>query len=740
MRHAVLIAVLLLTGCPPTARDVCEPTIVAPERVSTPSGSTTELTVRFFNPTSKALTVTQLELSPAAPFSFRSEPKDFTVERGSCEKPGEVGLVLRFSPTSVGLQQAQLSLQLDGAPTTVSLSGIGTGPLLSAASVVNFGYLGLAPSTERELSVRNLGTLGTNLEVSVASVTATSSNTTTQELCVGRLEQGACVSTRRVSVTNEASFPLVVIPESAGGKTWNVEVRSGSQTFVVRVIANVVDTRGCELAVTPRRIQFEPVLAPATQVRSMVLRNVGTDPCVIRRATTSDPQFRVVNWPTTAELLPVAGSRVVEAQVSLTSPRAATGTLTFELATPTDERREFSVPLDANSPAGCLVVTPFSLDFGLLRAGCSPRASTVMLYNVCEQALLVSNVRVDPPFALLAAPSLPLSLRQGQPAAFTVGVMPVSTIGPVSSTARVTLQDGVDTLLSLSARVEPKPLQTDTFGFDARVLTDFVLVLDDSPSFARQHTHVRSELNRLSTWIQLQKSSINARVAVTTTDVTSNGPRGRFRATDAGVRWATGDEASFSATFDQLTQLTTTGAEHQSCLEAAARAVTEPLVSDPQANAGFQRPGGVTGVVCITDDLEYSTTPEVWRARLQALDAGQRFSYSVVGPFESTCPVDALDDGGTHEANVTPFWGITTDICRPWGLYPIGASGGQRTTFFLTSTPVLSSLQVVFDGARLPAQSGAWRYDAAINAVIMDPNLLGLDPRSLVITYESVCP
>ncbi len=745
VRHAVLIAVLLLTGCPPTG-GVCEPTILAPERVSAPSGSTTELTVRFFNPTAKPLSISQLELSPAAPFSFRSEPKDFTVERGSCERPGEVGLVLRFSPTSVGLQHAQLSLQLDGAPTTVSLSGTGSGPLLSAASVVNFGYLGLAPSTERELSVRNLGTMGTSLEVSVVSVTATSSNTTAQELCVGRLQLGRCVPTSSVPVSTEASLPLVVLPESAGGKTWNVELKSGAQSFVVRVIANVIDTRRCQLTATPARLEFGVVLAPAADTQSTMLRNVGLDPCVILSATTSDPQFRVLNWPTTAQLVPVRGGLEVKAEASLTSQRSVSGTLTFELAgTNPDLHESFGVPLEASAPASCLLVLPTTLDVGAVQRGCSIPSRGLTFVNTCRRPLLISKLSVDPPFTLIAGiPASGITLSQGQAIASSIGLAPVSTIGPVSSSLRIQLEEGVETVVPLLARIEAPPLQTDTFGFDARFLLDMVLVLDDSPSFAKQHANTRLELNRLSTWASAYSASGNIRVAVTTTDVTSNGPQGRFRSTDAGVRWASADDSSFRSTFDELTQLTTTGAENQSCIEAAARAVTAPLANDPQANAGFRRAGGVLSVVCITDDLEYSTTPDVWRAELQGLDAGQRFTYSVVGPFDSTCPVDALDDAGTHAANVTPFWGITADICGPWNLFQFNSPPqAQRTTFFLTGTPIVSSLSVTLDGRALPAQANGqvnWRYDAAANGLRLEPGLLGRDPRSLIITYEPVCP
>ncbi|MCU0700357.1 MAG: hypothetical protein MUC96_27930 [Myxococcaceae bacterium] len=742
----MLVVLGVLVGCQPALQDRCEPSIEPPEGLEVPAGSASDVLVRFFNPTARPVRITQLEFEPTEAFSFRLEANDFTIAPGRCGAPGEVGLLVRFAPPLPGRYQTKLKLRLDDAPVSVALGGVGTGPLPTVQSVVNFGLLSLSPSPVRRLEVRNVGSPGTTLEAEVTSVTATTPNTSEQELCIGQFSLGACSPATRVTVARAATFSLVVNPTSPGDKAWDVEVRAAADSFRVRVVAKVVSARTCQLEATPATLEFGAMLAPQSETRSTVVRNVGTSPCLVLGVSTTDPQFSLVDWPTTAGLLlDVGASLQVTVRASLRSARGAVGTLTFALASDgASQPGAFDVALDANPPASCLIVSPPILDFGVVSAGCLAPERLVTLANRCARTVLVSKLAVDSPFSLLApGVQVPLALAPGETRSFTARFTPSSTAGNVSSVLRLALQDDIDVFFPLSVRVEPRPPQREVFAFDRRAVSDLVLVLDDSPSFARQHARTRVELDRLADVVARSITTLNARIAVTTTDVTSTGPRGRFRATDGGVRWASGDDPSFRATFGELTRLSTAGAEGQSCIEAATRALTGPLESDPQANAGFRRLSGVLSVLCVTDDIEHSANPALWRAQLQALDAGSRFSYSVIGPIDSTCPVDALDDGGTHAANVAPFSGLLGDICRPWPLRGPGSPPSRQTLFFLGSTPVPGTLTVALDAVDLPAMSNGrvnWRYDAASNAIRLEPDILGLDPPTLEVRYQPACP
>jgi hypothetical protein len=289
---------------------------------------------------------------------------------------------------------------------------------------------------------------------------------------------------------------------------------------------------------------------------------------------------------------------------------------------------------------------------------------------------------------------------------------------------------------AVGAGVAPR-VQVDTFQFTQPRRNDVLLVLDDSPSFARQHAHVRDSLeaNRRYGW-----TGTRTRIAVTTTDVSDGGPRGRFRTTDAGARWAETTQSNFARDFDELTALSVTGAEHQSCLEAAARAVTPPWSVDPSANAGFMRPGVPLSILCITDDVDHTSTREAFRSSLLQLDAG--LQYWVVGPIGSQCTVDAVDDGG-YLADTSALGGGTEDICDWYGLYFGFGTRGPQTNFFLSNTPRTSgSVTVEIDGLPVPSTSDGgvnWSYDAAANAIRFSDLLATTEPGVVRVSYQLQC-
>jgi len=579
----------------------------------------------------------------------------------------------------------------------------------------------------------------------VASILAANAATTPDELCVGRYEANRCVAANTVTLRRDAVFPLVVVPASTSEKAWDVVLRAGGKTVTTRVTANVMDTTECRLLASPSEVRFGLVQVSARASRSLTLRNEGSGPCVVTSWRTSDRQFRVVSLPGTGQVIPPGSELAVGLDVSLLQPRSTTATLTFELASSRPEQtKTLAVLLSVSNPADCLLATPEVLDFGRVLNGCTSSRRTITMYNVCFESVFVEAAVTEAPFRVIGGLAEDgVWLAPGHPVTVTVQFEPSSsTAAQVTGALRVT--GGVRQIVALSGRTDPRPLQTDRFGEEPRGSVDLVLVLDDSPSFARQHAHTRAQLDALGRFLTMARERVNSRVAVTTTDVSSTGPQGRFRATDAGQRWAAGDDLTFIETFTALSQLTTTGAERQSCIEAAARAVTGPLAADAGPNGGFRRPRVPLTMICVTDDLDNAANPELWRSALQGLDAGSQLKYSVFGPIGSTCPVDALDVAGSHLTNVRAFHGEAGDICGPWPSYPgTGWGWTRRRTFYLTGTPVFGSVRVTIDGVDVPETSNGrmnWTYDPASNAVTFSPSTIGLDPPMLIeISYPSGC-
>lgn len=742
MRFLSALVVFVLVSCSTDqpAAPQCELRIEVPVTVTAPVGSSTDFTVRFFNPTAKPVQVSGLSI--ASPFSFRNGSSGFAIAPGTCDAPGEVGLVMGFAPMTFGVHRAPLTMLIDGAPRSIDLSAMATGPLLSATSVVTFGATGLAPSASRPLALRNVGTEGTSLDVDVVTVSATSATTAAAELCVGSVELGQCRPTSRVTVGRDAALTLTVLPTSTGAKAWTVELRAGDTTWTTRVSATVVDTRDCQLSADPAVLDFGAVPVARSATRSTTLRNGGSTSCVVTSARTNDPRFEVVSAQRT---IPAGGAQVVSVDALENTPQV-NSTLTFDLATSLlGQDTTLDVRLLTATPPPCLAVQPRDLDFGRTRADCATPDRTVALSNTCREPLFVASVTTEPPFSVVRGlPAEGVMIPRGQPVNVSVRYTPGSNVGPVSGALRIAYSLGVTELVGLSGRSEPGGMNTDTFRSDARFLTDTVIILDDSPSFVRQHANTRAELDRFALYVRAINHAGNSRVAFTTTDVSATGPQGRFRSTDGGQRWASADDPSFLTTFAALSTLSTAGAEHQSCLEAAARAVTGPLANDPQANAGFSRPNASLSLLCVTDDVENTANPSLWRSALESLDAGFRLTYSVMGPFGSTCQVDGLDVSGSHLASIRTFNGVASDVCRPWEIYGLtGLPPPQRTNFFLTGTPNVASLVVTVGGVVMPAQSGGqtnWTYDSATNSITFAPSVFGLDPPPITISYQTLCP
>ncbi|MBL8923607.1 MAG: hypothetical protein JNJ54_32430 [Myxococcaceae bacterium] len=739
----VVPGVLLLAGCAGRER-LCDPVIEAPARATTSIGSSLDVLVRFVNGSAKAVHVSQLELSTDEELSFASGDRELSVPSGTCESPGERLVTLRFTPTRVGARTERLTALLDDTPGAVSIQLIAVGPQLDATKVVNFGPVGLLPAGSRTLEVRNVGTVDTSLEVRVEQVRAASASTRSDELCVGVLQGGRCEGAGPVPLRRAATMPLRLVPASAGQKAWDVELSAGAQRAVVRVLATVVDTSGCVMRAPPP-VDFGLPVPPERARRQVHLENTGSTSCLVDDARTTDPQFVVTRAPSNVVIVQPGEVLSLDVELALNSVRSTTATLRVDLARH-DSRAPASVDVTLEAKgasAACLRGAPEQLDFGTWRIDCRSSERRFDLFNVCERPVIFSSMTVEAPFELTSVPAPGTAILPARSVVAAARVTSLSGVGSVSGAVRIEVDDGSMSAVGLTVRGEPPSFQSDTFRFEHRPQVDVVLVLDDSPSFAMHHGRVRAELDRLAEHLGRET---NARIAVTTTDVTATGPQGRFRSLDGGVRWASPATAAGRADFAALSALTTSGAEHQSCLEAAARSVTAPLSSDPTANGGFRRPPAPLSLICVTDDAEYTATPVTWRAALAGLDGGL-VTYSVVGPFSANCPVDAPDLDGRHASTARALSGATADICGPWdSFYGVGlGSFGYRKMFFLSSTPQVQhpTFVVTIDGVVVPATSSSgvqnWRYDAATNAIIISDAIVEAEPDVLIVTYQTAC-
>ncbi|MDX2010753.1 MAG: hypothetical protein SFW67_11200 [Myxococcaceae bacterium] len=734
--RAALASSLLLVGCAgssgkapafctaPTASVVDGPIVSA---VGTPQRAR----VRFENPTLVPTVVREVRLEGDADFRLVEAPAPTVLTPGTCDAPTQLVVDLEFVPDRPGTRTALLHALVGEGALSVALAGIGLGTSLEVQPSLSFGRLAVGGTVRREALLRNVGTVGTALEVTVEAVRALNPTTAVDELCLGE-----CPSVRRVRVVGSTRLPLVFNARTPGEKAWEVTFHGAGQggRHTLKLFAEVLDPTGCQPAVVPERLRFES--SPRVQERSVRLENRGTGPCVLTGSRFDRPDFYLVR--------PVAAPRVLVPGTSMelrvgAGPTANPATLEFTF----DGTAALPVPIEFAKfdPTGCLVANPAPLDFGSQSEGCNFSERRVSLTNLCPRPVTVRSVTTQAPFIVTSVFPLPTTLA---PAASVVVFLRTIAMraGQVDRGVLRVEAEGTSVEVPLISSTTDPLSTTESWQFQPRPRVDLLYVLDEASAFGSFAPSVRAGLE----WTLGRESPFRLRLGVTSSNV--DGPMaGVLRRHDGGVAndlwpWTPAAGIATHQALPARFALTDGGVTRRSCVEAALRAVTEPLASG--ANAGFRSGNGALHVICLTAGRDEAV--DLVSSRDALRDAGVR-SISVVAPLDGTC-LPSVADGG-HEVTTAGPDGWLDDLCDWPGFFGLGPTG-FRTTYFLASRPDLRQpVTVALNGASLSAQwpdgGTRWRYDQAANAVRFEQPLehtetvLDERPSTLTVRYRPAC-
>jgi hypothetical protein len=720
-------------GAQATDSETCSSSVRAPASLEVPVGARQRLVVTFQNTSRSPVFVTAPTIRGDASFTLLATPEPRVVPAGTCDSPGVLEVPLVFAPTVGGPAVAQLSGTLGQAAFSVSLRGTGLGPRLEVAERVSLGLVVIGE--HRVVPLRNGGSAGTSFDLEVVRVTAGDSNSSGDELCVGQWAGSRC-ETSRLTVSRLAELPLTVRSTTPGPREWIVRLKTsafGSPEQEVRVSAVVVDTRGCALGAGEPVVEFNPPI----EGRTLRLENRGTTDCLLQSVTTSVPTFRL-------NAAPVLPARIGPGQ---TLELSLVGTL-VDLDLPIEG--ELVGRLLGEAPAPLVVPLRFKigavpacvdfgseeLDLGEWSQACFATRSRLMVRNACTTAILLRSVRVLGGFLLRSSVSPELVPPGG---IAVVDVQPTETdrAGPVTGLFEVMGAGGTATTILRGRWLEP-PRRTDTFTLEVAPPTDLLFVLDESPSFGVHHARTSTAIAEFA-W-RLSYEFADTRVGVTSA---TRGPEaGRLRQLPSGARWSAQRDPSFRTDLTALAAMRDGGSEPQSCLEAALRARTTPLVDEASGTQGFWRPGARHAVICVTDADEQTEDLDAGILALAATTDGGPFSYSVVsGRAMSGCAVES--GGSRHAPVVRAFPGFEADVCERawWGPFFDAPLPQPPQTQFRLSDHVVGTPTVTLDGAPLPSRASnggvAWRVSGATFS--LDPSLVDGTPRTLTISYVSWC-
>lgn len=749
--------------------------------------------------------------------------------------PGTAKVTLSFRPTVLGPRQGTLV----GAPdiaaqsmVSVTLRGFGGGPDIDVtpAGTLNFGriayFQGSSSFGTRRVTVRNVGTQPTpadpaaNLKLGAMGggrpywrVTPKNAESLASEICVGVFNTTTNTCTDDLPMTGMGSYdpsigiqasgarasldvPVRITPANtnvgaSGNKEWDLTFFSNDPDepeVTITITARPVVLPPCNYSVTPLALGYGVVTPPNNKDLSFQVCNLAPatatgDICLITNLDLEAGSDAIFSLPagSTAEkeLAPQECMTVITRawpQGALpANPTNVTGAVAFNVSDPM--RPQGRVQLTATLAPSCLVISPNTLDFGTVQAGCNSPSRSFQVYNACPQPVRwvgAGLIAGGPEFGVTGVPNLmglpncmtgggQCLVQGGTPVTFQLRYSPTN-IGADTGAYRIQVVQAnqqVDYLVTLQGRGDMDGSNTDTFRQDSRPKADILVVVDDSCSMSDKQQALGQNFNSFIKFATT--SQVDFQIGVTTTDADDEARcpaciTGDLKTSPAGTKIFTPTTPNLEMQFQATVNVGINGSATETCMAPAVRALTAPKITDPAKNAGLLRPDAVLAVVCVTDASDQANQPvSFYLNQLLNIKGVQRpgsFTYNVVGPFLPSAPGNCIYDGSTgddgkHVQLVSQTNGVREEICTPnWStaLENIGKNAfGFRTNFFLTGTPDLGAgmIRVEIDGMALPDTDSrgaqVWRYDSATNSIIFQPLYVPEPGKTMTVSYRVAC-
>ncbi len=669
--------------------------------------------------------------------------------------------------------------------TTVDFGQVAFSPLGSAAvRTISVRNMGARPSPADAAFNLHLGRPGTpRWTVEPGNVVST-----VDEVCVGRFDavQGHCLGDLPTSGWGSydpafglegggarVNLPVRVMPSSLGSKRWTLALHTDDLTqpdVTLELTANAISVPDCAPTVTPVALIFGSVVPGAPRELGLSFANHDLSPClvgVVDLAAGSDPAFSLPGGPAPSRFLQPGETWTlpVRAQATPTATRTATGELTYGTAVFNHPIR--SISLEAQVAAGCIVVSPGTVDFGTVAAGCSAGVKTVQVLNTCQVPVTLSSATLRdgagepaggphcpgaapcPEFEVVGVTSTTIPVGQEVLVPVAVRYHPLATGADQGLLALSVLEDGGprDYLVPLAGVGDALGQNEEVFHVPAHDQVDALIVVDDSGSMMdKQGPFRRAALQFLSTGLA---RGVDFQVGVTSGTVAS----GVLLPSPSGVRRFRPWTADLQVQFLSTVVVGTSGSAMEDMEGPTTGVFTPAHLEDPQTNLGFLRPDARLSITWVTD-IAYA--PQWWAlARFTALKwaAGPRaVIWSAVGGFDplaqtATCAHSGGFSYGPWQTFLLSTGGVAEEVCAPdWapGLRRISdATFGASTDYFLTAAPSATP-QVQLNGTAVPATdpvSGAtlWTFDAATSAIHFAPTATPAGGDTVRVRYPVAC-
>jgi hypothetical protein len=719
-----------------------------------------------------------------------------------------VTLTLFFKPNrlhkATGHMQFSTSAP-DQAYFGFDLVGTGGGPKIQVRpDSLDFGVVGIGAAQDRTLVITNIGSGATsdhNADLKITDIVVVpDANTAADEFTLN--PSSAYPS---LQAGQPESVKVKFDPRGEGDRSATLKIHSNDPVTPEKLV--VVKAHGqqlppCSFTVTPPSLNFGNVVPGRNRILSFRFKNTNADPtqnCLISSLDlspdTANPPFSLVTSPIASQLVP--GGGVVDVQVKF-SPNAAATQLTgaVNFFTSSAAQPSVTVPLSGGASAGCLLVAPDDLDFGVVETGCASKEKNFSIYNICNSSVTLTSIELQPdpsgrcpgascPFTFSHRPNLPLTLStsgSGTTVDFKMKYLPPAVETDSASVAIQTSQLSSPYLVTLEGRGDTVAVQTDVYRQDAQPKVDVLLVVDDSGSMGDKQAAIAANFQSFIAFAISQQVDYHIGVTTTSTydSTTSNcAGSGGFGSlagcgmlmpgVAGGPKVLTNNTPNLLSVFGTNVNVGTSGDSTEQGFEGAYEALS-PRPAAPAGTfgagmqnaleAGLVRDEANLAIIAVSDASDQSNNSYAFYKNFFTNIKGSRranaFTFSAVTSQGSSPPAGAGNcayDGTNSVPNpystlATETSGVNQEICTTdWAssLRALGQTAfGYRTRFFLSETPDTNfTVDVSIDGVPLPATNsrGAeqWRYNSTANAIDFQPLAVPEPGSTLTITYHVLC-
>ncbi len=308
-------------------------------------------------------------------------------------------------------------------------------------NVIQFGSVGVDRTSTQNLFVRNIGELECTFDDAVI-VTGAPFTRTLVDITAGEVLQPQ--QTGQITVT--------YAPTSVGRQTDILRITSNDPAnpiIDVPLEGTSVDVADCFLEAEPTALNFGFQTLRRSAEQEVVLRNVGTETCVVTRAdiTAGAPEYAIIEPPFTAiadqlpaflqnlfpfgAIVPEGGTVSFIASFRPEQPGLRSGNYRFtykELGLG-NQNQTIDVPANGTGVAPCLEVVPGAIDFGTVAQGATAdRQAQIRNCGGSDLVIRGATIRSGShrDFAVANSPALPVTLLPGASAPVTVRAAPTA--------------------------------------------------------------------------------------------------------------------------------------------------------------------------------------------------------------------------------------------------------------------------------------------------------------------------